>query len=217
MGLSYLQLDSEIVPGSVGGPVLDRWGRVAGVLAGAAPADGDLGLAVPVNYLFSGDDPLLSVDRAAEEESRWQALVTEVSNGERAALNEMVRGSARPALLHARRIRAGAVEVIVARVAPSNPAPERLEFRLFSDAGAACALFGEISWWRPVEERRDLVDGSRYLSWLERHGLLPKVFVGRSLLNTQGCEAGLVVGSSVVLERGFAGADRSAVRVGGLW
>ena len=57
-GLSYLQVEAKVNPGNSGGPVLNDQGQVVGVVSlKYAEAEG-IGLALPINYAWSGGAPL---------------------------------------------------------------------------------------------------------------------------------------------------------------
>jgi hypothetical protein len=207
MGISYLQLDSEVSRSSAGGPVLDRRGRVVGILAGIGSEGARIGLAVPVNYLRSGADPLLPGARDLEETVRWETVLDTASEVESSQLARLFGEGSRAALIQAEVLGSGEIGAVVARFANRHPQPERREFQVLAKEGSACDLYGEIPWWQPVEERRSLIRKSRLLTWLGGRQRLDEVFVGTCIIDVRGCSA-VTQGSDLLLLRGLESSDR---------
>ena len=59
LGLALVQIDAAVNPGNSGGPLLDRSGRVVGIVTLKMTGGEGIALAVPVNYAFAGPDALL--------------------------------------------------------------------------------------------------------------------------------------------------------------
>src|SRR5690242_9931565 len=59
LGTNYLQADARINPGNSGGPALDARGRVVGIVSMKIPGSEGLGMALPIDYLYEGSEPLL--------------------------------------------------------------------------------------------------------------------------------------------------------------
>ena len=212
MGISYLQIDAVAHPGNSGGPILDRGGRVIGVAAIPDANSSGVGLVVPVNYLWSGVPSLVSKEQLPEERSRWQALLERASLVEKDELAEVVSGDSGPALLSAALNAKKEVEVVVARFASAHPFAERFEFRIVDGEVEACDAIGEVGWWRPASEHDDEVDTSRYLSWLTRHDLLGRLFLGTCRLDLGGCSRSVAkTGVFLELVKGDRRADRVVI------
>ena len=209
MGTSYLQIDGGIRPGESGGPVLDRSGQVVGISAEGVAADPSSSFAIPVNYLYSGDEPLVARSRNGLERTRWSDRMAKTAAAELEELQAFQASIGSPALTAAQLSPQGAVEVVVVRHGSSPRAGERLTFRLLADGVLLCEPRTTITRWQPVSFAAPEVGGSRFLMWLGRHRLSAEWYSGMSLLDLQGCPgpAG-IAGSQLVLIDGEPRADR---------
>jgi hypothetical protein len=209
MGTSYLQIDGGIRPGDSGGPVLDRSGQVVGISAEGVAAGPSTGLAIPVNYLYSGDEPLVARSPNSLERTRWSDRMARTAAAELEELQTFRASIGSPALTAARLSPQGAVEVVVVRHGSSPQAGEQFTFRLLADGVLLCEPRTTIVRWQPVSSATPEVGGSRFLLWLGRHQLSAEWYSGMSVLDLQGCPgpAG-VAGSQLVLNDGDPRADR---------
>ena len=209
MGTSYLQIDGSIRPGESGGPVLDRSGQVVGISAeGIAGAPGS-GFVIPVNYLFSGDEPLVARSRNGPERTRWSARMARTAAAEQEEMQALRTSIGSPALTAAQLSAQGSVEVVVVRHGPSPQTVERLTFRLLADGVLLCEPRATIARWQPLSLPAPDVGGSKFLMWLGRHPLWAGWYSGMSLLDLQGCPGPIgIAGSQLVLNDGEPRADR---------
>jgi serine protease Do len=209
MGTSFLQIDGGIRPGESGGPVLDRSGRVVGISAEGVAAGPGSSLAIPVNYLYSGDEPLVARSRNSLERTRWSDRMARTAAAEQEELQAFQASMESPLLTAARLSPRGSVEVEVVRHGRSPRAGDRLTFRLLADGVLLCEPRATIARWQPVSSTTPEIGGSRFLMWLGRHRLSAGWYAGMSLLDLHGCPgpAG-IAGSQLVLEDGEPRADR---------
>ena len=127
MGLSFVALDEALPAGGVGGAVLDGRGRVVGIVDGNAA---DVALVLPVNYLYSGTDPVLTIERDSDERARWTRTAAEAAKVEQEQLAGLLGAASRPVLMRAEATSSREILATVARVATSKPPSEQLEVRV---------------------------------------------------------------------------------------
>src|SRR5262249_7819837 len=60
LGLAYIQLDAKVNPGNSGGALLDKLGRVVGIVSLKVQTAEGIGLALPINYAYDGAGALIS-------------------------------------------------------------------------------------------------------------------------------------------------------------
>jgi hypothetical protein len=165
MGLALLELDVGPLARGGGAPVLDAAGRLVAILSSTHVVKGHGALAVPVNYLTAGPEPLLPHDHDAHP---WTMRLASVDLPAQRRAEDLAAELARPALLHARLQPGGVTMATVGSLSAAPPAPGRLSFRLHS--GARPPVFqAAVPRWRPAS--LDDVGGQPLQArWLERHG-----------------------------------------------
>jgi serine protease Do len=182
-GLGYLQLDAAINPGNSGGPVVDRDGRVVGVVTLKAEQAEGIGLAVPVQYLSAlGVEAARGSDDAQE---RWRALLVRLDEENDAALRKIRTRLGHGALSAVTEGNGGDARVSMLKMASAPPRPERFEFKLSGPGVASCAIFAAIDTWTAVTT----VPESKEISgrWLRHNALLKDLYSGTSKLDFSRC------------------------------
>lgn len=212
MGISYLQVDAAVNPGNSGGPLLDEAGRVVGIVSMMVGSASNLGLALPVNYLFDDPDALLAAYDVPYDRQRWAARVNAATEADRQEVAEARANAARPGVVAAQITGQGSVVVLVVRMAESLPRDEHLRFTLSRSGSNICSPSGIASRWRRVTRDISEQQGSRYLMWLDRHGLAHDVYASPVQLETAGCPGpSSIMGATLILSNGAQYADQVVV------
>ncbi len=207
MGISYLLVDGVRPHQDRGGPVLDRSGQVVGVSAGGAAA----GRTIPVNYLCSGDDPLVKRPCTGAERARWIQRMERTSAAELDELRAARESTGSTALSAAELSPRGRVRVTVVRRG-SPPPGERLGFRLLRDGALLCQPVAGLAPWRPVGRGDPEVGSSGLLSWLVRHRVPGELYLTTGSLDLTGCPGpATLAGSLLVLDGGDPREDRVTI------
>jgi len=215
-GLAFLQIDGVARPGTGGGPLVDRHGRVVGVaVAKLQPGEGMVYM-LPINYVYSGTARLLPPPvQPAPDDQSWRRLLSEVAAADRKDVERVQSGGGRPALLGLSSPSGQGLVAVVARRAHAEPRPEKLTFAFRSSDRLLCTVTAVPDNWRRADDRPDAAAAgpgadSRYMQWMKKHNLDSEVFLGSAPLDLQGCPLEELRGAQVVLE----GADERADRVG---
>lgn len=189
-GLSYLQLDGNVHPGNSGGPLLDPQGAVIGVVTMRVGDEAGLGLALPINYLYTATDsgtPLLSAPAQADH-SAWQAFLERAAVANRKQVADVHAQQQQPMLASAFVRSDGALLAIVLRQSPTEPPSETLQFRLAipgeGDAGD-CALGTSVSAWEQAGTAAELDERTRL--WLEKNQLTGETWAAMVALDADTC------------------------------
>jgi serine protease Do len=210
-GLSYLQVDGNVNAGNSGGPLLDARGQVVGVVT-LRVEDGDgLGLALPVNYLWEGGEPLLAAPRGVTRSAGWESMLRQAADADQRDAAEAREQLSRPGLVGAYLSR-GAVVALVVRQSALEPAAVNLDFHLEDGGTAICWPSGSASRWQRMGALGEEVVDAGTRAWLERHGMGVGVWAASVPLAWSGCPpAERTLGQLLVLRDGIAGADRAPV------
>jgi serine protease Do len=210
-GLTYLQVDGNVNPGNSGGPLLDVHGRVVGVVTlRVEDADG-LGLALPVNYLWDGGEPLLAAPQGGGRSPGWETMVQQAVLADERDAAVAREQLSRPGLVGAFATQHGVV-VTVVRQSELAPPAVNLDFRLEREGTATCWPTGAAAGWQPVGDAGEPIVDPGTRSWLARHGMSVAVWATNVRLAWAGCpppEAS--VGQTLVLVEGMPGAERAQV------
>ena len=161
-GVALLQLDAKISPGNSGGPVIDARGRVVGVVVMKLAGGGveGIGLALPINYVYSKD--LAFVDppapAAAESEAFGKMLVRAKQEageggGETGAERAEETGELgdRPLLVAGHVDQYQRLVVRILRAAHTTPAYEEIAIKIWSGTEAFCTVKGDVSQWKRID------------------------------------------------------------------
>jgi serine protease Do len=178
-GVAFVQLDGNVNPGNSGGPLLDPHGRVVGVVTAMVGEASGLGLALPVNYLYTGDDPMLPAPAGADFDG-WEDVLAEVGVDEEREVAEAREQLERPALVSAAYMPDSpttfALVALVARSSVTPPLSETFDFELERGGEVVCTPIGAASNWRPAGTGASGLDDSTR-QWLERHRLSADIWV----------------------------------------
>jgi len=209
-GIAFLQIGTDVSPGSSGGPLLDTHGRVVGVLA-ARQSEG-MSFVLPINYVYSGPQRLLPPPLLPRPDERsWSDLLADVATADRKEAQRAAdTGSGRPALLQLETLPGKGSVAVVARRSVGTPQAEPLTFLFGSGERTLCRVTGPAGDWHPADAETGPAASSRYLQWAKKNGFQKDVYVGLAPLDLQGCPLEELHGSDLVLE----GADERASRIG---
>lgn len=201
LGVSYLQFMAGSP--SDGGPLLDEFGNLVGVVSAILEPEGNLHLALPVNYLASGPNPLLPGVSFDFDNERWQARIDEAELADRNLLAANSPDLKRPALLTARWTGDGKVGVQLGRWSTLPPSDESLSFVVRRAGRDLCSPPWTTVRWRLSGERAVANPGARFTLWLAHHHRLHELYVSNLTLDLGGCpNPGKLPGSSLVLTSG---------------
>jgi len=185
-GLAYLQLDGNVNPGNSGGPLLTPRGEVVGIVTATIGENSGLGLALPVNYLYEGKQPL--VDRPAGIDlAAWKRITgAAAAEDERevTATRESMRSAGLAAVLLTSDFN---VVAMVARHSALEPYAERFSFRVVSGRETLCSPAGDASRWGRAGSTSEAPIDERTRQWLQRNHLDSEVWVAGVLLDWMGC------------------------------
>jgi serine protease Do len=161
-GVAYLQLDAKISPGNSGGPVIDSQGRVVGIVSMKVSGEGveGIGLAIPVNYVYS---PALSFvsppSEAAAASEAFGRMVARAQQGTDDGIPE-VRAEApveepgfddRPLLVAGHIDRYDNLVVRIVRITDFPPAFEEITVTVWSGLDAFCTVKGDVATWTQMD------------------------------------------------------------------
>jgi len=218
MGISYLQIDAAVNPGNSGGPLLDGTGRAVGIVSMMVGSASNLGLALPVNYLFDDPDALLADYDVPYDRPRWTARVNAAAEADRQEVAEARANVTRPGVVAAQITEQGVVVAMVVRMTESRPPDEHLRFSLSRSGSEICSPSGIASRWRRITRDTNERHESRYLMWLERHGLAHDVYASPVHLGMAGCpNPSSVAGATLIIPNGAQYADQVVVESGSQW
>ena len=212
LGLAYLQIDANVNSGNSGGPLLDRHGRVVGIVSARMEESEGLGFALPANYAYEGAGALLAPpSRPAPDSETWRKLMARVAEADRKDVAQASSEMGRPALLALAPVAGRGLVAVVARRARTTPTSEPVTFVFRSADRELCRVSSVAGSWQPVGDGFTGEEaGSRYVQWLTKNGLQKEIFRGIATLDVRTCPTEELPGSEVFLE----GADVRADRLG---
>jgi serine protease Do len=205
-GLSYLQVEAKVNPGNSGGPVLNDQGQVVGVVSLKYTEAEGIGLALPINYAWSGGRPLLA-SPAGESSAAFAAMQTKADVENRRVRDAVADVEAMPALVGAYLDQYGRVVIKIGRLSSGPPALETVTVKISRGDEEVCTLKGDVSEWKvqPVQQTQD----PRLRGWLEGNQLDRRVYLGDAPVQINQCPREKVRGSDLVL----VGANPLAAKV----
>jgi serine protease Do len=213
LGTAYLQLDANVNPGNSGGPVVDSFGRVVGVITAKVDKAEGLGFMLPINYAYEkgpqGEIALLAKPSTLPHSQKWKTLLVQVAESEKQSIAKLLREHTQPVLLGISQSSAdGTFSAVIGRFAGSEPAGEPVVLKLSPPAGASCVLQSEIKrWdWYPYTSA-DAGSDQRVRVWLRKHGVSRSLYRGLAPLDFKACSQ-VTSGSELMLEGGDPSADR---------
>ncbi|MBI4820510.1 MAG: trypsin-like peptidase domain-containing protein [Deltaproteobacteria bacterium] len=194
LGIPYIQFDASIHPGNSGGPLIDKDGRVVGVVSMAVRDATGLSLALPINFLFDapeaiGADLAPSFDRTA-----WAQLLNRAKEKDEADVNEIKSVGSDPILLRAGGS-FGSVMALVGVRSESQPTV-KLEFELRRSGAAVCsAIAPAVEWQRAGEASKS----SREFTWMEKNSITAGMFIGFATVVFRNCQTKDLADASLML------------------
>lgn len=207
LGVAYLQIDANVNPGNSGGPVLDTTGHVVGIVTAKVNGAEGLGIALPVNYAYEGDPPLVSRPTPRPDSRKWQALLAEIEEEERKAAQTLSVATMKPVLVGYTVYQKGELRVAVARISDRKPVPENLLFTFRKPGRMLCGVPTSIEQWAPAG-RTELSANPRISRWLSENGISQEVYVGIAPVPLRRCRPDELRGATMVLEGAEEGSDR---------
>lgn len=210
LGLAFLELDAQIAETDSGGPVLGPAGKVVGVLQRHPGVDGPRTLVLPVEYLVTGPDTLVSGGPPGPSDA-WQRLLDGAGLGIERRPELLAADLERPILLRARLERGQTLKVGLAIHSARAPAGTDVEFALSRGLETLCTVRGRVAMWQPIHREEVEVALPPAVRWLERHGHPLYLYSSAVELGLAGCDAQGLRGAELVARGGLPGADRCLV------
>lgn len=164
LGINYVQVDARINPGNSGGPMLDASGHVVGIVSLKRPGAEGLGMALPIDYLYEGSEPLL-LPPPGHPTPGFRAMLDTASEAKRKLIAEQSELHER--LVDVRPASNGRLIATVTAMSSLSPR-EILPFRLENAAGDRCGVDASATWRKsaPGEGFEKRID-----EFLKREGL----------------------------------------------
>ncbi len=217
MGISYVQIDAAVNPGNSGGPLLDRAGRAVGIVSMMVGSASNLGLALPINYLVDGLDPIFTDQDLTYDRQKWAERIEGAAEADRIEVFEIRANANRFGVVGAQLVEQGAVVAFVIRMSGTRPNESHLAFSLTRSGTELCSPSGIASQWKRVTPALEGGRDSRYLMWLERHGMAHETYASAVHLGMAGCpDPASIVGATLKLRNGAAHIDQVIIEPGSM-
>lgn len=213
LGIAYVQFDGNINPGNSGGPLLDARGRAIGVVSMMAFGSRGLALALPINYAYEGEKPLVEPPASRSGAERWRLRLERVKHADGEEVRAAATATSRPGLSSAAVTPDGnVIAVLLSRGFRANGLT--FHFSLRREGVELCTAKGVVEGWESRGAARvDPSTDNRYFRWLERNGIVRDLWVGIASLRQEGCPAAAALaGAELALLDGDPQADRAIVR-----
>jgi serine protease Do len=205
-GLSYLQIEAKVNPGNSGGPVLNDRGQVVGVVSlKHAEAEG-IGLALPINYAWSGAAPLMPAPGGTSDDA-FAAMKAKADAENREVTDAVAEAETHPALLGGYMDQYGRLVARIGRLSRAGPASEEVTLKVMRGNEEICTLKGDVTEWKAQENRPGIEP--RLRGWMEGNQLDRTAFIGEAPVRIDQCPQKLVRG----LELELVGANPLVARV----
>jgi serine protease Do len=212
-GLALVQLDAKVNPGNSGGPVIDAQGRVIGIVTLKHAAAEGIGLAVPINYAYSGAQPLLVPPNGLGSSPRFDQMAVRAKSESGGEERREASGSS-PRLPILLAVSIDQYDRLVAHVvlpAPTTPGYRDVALKVWDSGEAICTLKGDISKWERFDEKAPLTRFDPKLRpLLQKRSLNGTLFIGEAPVQAAFCFRGRQV-RTVVVE--LEGADPQGSRL----
>jgi hypothetical protein len=214
LGMAMIQIDGQVNPGNSGGPLIDAHGRVVGVVTlKRMDADG-IALAVPINYLHTGDTALLP-DITGPRSPEFARMAQRAEDSSRQMAGELAAAGQRPGLVGAG-IVGPAIVVRVVWPSATDPGPQNFRFHVWNGPERICTLDASVPGWMKLQTAEGgTVLPSRVKAWLDRNGFASDMYAAQSALDIRTCPATPLNASArieVELEDADADASRAALQ-----
>jgi len=212
-GVSYIQVDANVNPGNSGGPLLNQRGEVVGVVSMKNAAGEGLGFALPINYAYAAETPLVHASIPVSAE--WRQVVARTAEEEAREVERLRNAFRQPGLVHVVPMQHGLVVVIILR---STFRPNSNDYRAYLEVDGTEECRGDvrISGWGAVAAQAEQVgeNATLELSWLKKHGIADDLWYGAGQFYPSTCPDALRIGGAdLVLESGEEGYDRMPTKV----
>ena len=179
LDVCYVQVDARINHGNSGGPVLDADGHAVAVVSMKQDRAEGIGFAVPIDYAFVGDKPLLPPPPWHPTRG-FTAMLADVERDNEKLLQE----SKRLPLQVVRAVWMGRTQVVAALVAMAEIEPSwTLVFRFEQEAHTICNVSAPARWERSTPDHGQ---AKRTSDWMSRKGM-GNVYAGAALLEVGSC------------------------------
>jgi serine protease Do len=209
-GLSYFQIDAQVNPGNSGGPVLNDRGQVVGVVSLKHMGAEGIGLALPVNYAWSGQNPLLPAPARAVS-TAFAGRQAQADEQNRELRQAVAAEEALPALLGGYVDSYRRLVVRIGRLATRPPDFEIFTLKLMRGPEELCSMQGDVSEWKEISGTPNL--DPRLKSWMEGNQLDRRKYVGDAPIRIDQCPPQRsLVGLELVLVGGHPQVSRVAIR-----
>jgi putative serine protease PepD len=194
LGVCYLQIDAGINPGNSGGPLLDAAGQVVAVVSMKRDQAEAIAFAVPIDYAFDGEHPLLPPpDR--HPSPGFLGMLADARRDDERLLEE----SRRLRMQVIRAVPVGRAHVVAAVLSASASEPEQtLSFHFEQREQTICTVSGVVTW---QENHPDEGFAKRASEWMDRMGI-GKVYSGAVDLDVRSCEFERGQPVELILEEG---------------
>ena len=209
LGVGYVQLNATINPGNSGGPVLDRRGRVVGIVTFKVNDAEGIGLALPIEYA----QPPPTVEAL----ERWDVLLKQVAEKDEAELARLEEAHARPNLVGVSPADRGDPRALLLVTWSGEPRGVEYRFRFQAEAEAGgCDLKAWVEDWSKPEEDDPSLKKVRELRWLLRSRVGRSLYVGAGRLRPVDCPASLLwkPGTLTLVDGAEGAGGRIAVDMG---
>ncbi len=221
-GVGYLRVERVEPPTpptaareSEGGPILDSLGRVVGIVAAAPNRASGAGLAVPVNYAFTGSPRLVEPPtRTKPDTEAWSQQVSRVTEADRAEVQGYIAEPPLPVLLAVNPASNRGLVATFLRRAVERPEPQTLRVTIRDPRNpdsVLCEPPAYVLGWNlvnPASPSRSS-SASHFFRWLRSNELLQDTYEGFGNLDLTGCpDRSALQGAEILLDGGDPRADR---------
>jgi len=203
LDVSYLQVDARINPGNSGGPVLDAEGRVVAVVSMKEDRAEGIGYALPIDYAFEGEIPLLPPP-AWHPTAGFKTMLEDVERDNEKQLQE----SKRLPLQVVKAVWLGRNQVVAGLVAMGKLEPTwTLNFRFEQEDHTICNVSAPAKW---EQSSPDHGLAKRTNEWMNRKGM-GNVYAGAAVLEVGSCRFQKGVPIELILSEGDEKLNRTTL------
>lgn len=208
-GVAYVQLDANVNPGNSGGPVFNDRGQIVGIVTLKAEAASGIGFALPINYVHTGDPPLLAMETSVSP--AWERLLAQVEEAEAKDRGKAKTVFTKPALVAAK-MPPGAREVVVVILKrwPVHPARERLEVAFEREGKGLCRSYIDVREWLSLDEVTGQMQGELPpdVRWLQEYDQGDQLWYGPGFMGANDCSDVDLSTAQAVLQDAEPGYER---------
>jgi serine protease Do len=215
-GVGYIQIDAAVNPGNSGGPLLDEWGQVVGVVTLKAEGADGIGFALPINYAHTGNAPVVRL--SVPPSVSWDRMAAEIEAADLRDRDRAATAFARPGLLAAQSQSPGPSGIVFVVLMRSSAAPEGvdLELLLEKDGETICEMDATVVKAQSLNELAEQVTTEipPDVRWLQGNGLADDLWyaAARPLGHRGPCAYGNLKGWEAVLLDAEPGYERATIQ-----